>query len=216
MPKKEILIKHVTLIFAYLLIVWGFYRYLFKLPDEIEEVIIKPILWLIPIFYIVGKEKLHISSLGLTSKNFFKAIYTALALGFAFAIEGFLINFVKYGGKLNFSANLGSYAFLTSLGLSFATAISEEITFRGYLFNRVWYISKNEWTANIIVSLFWGVIHIPLAVFGWNLNLAGTIGYVILTIIFGIGSAFLFARTKSVYSSILLHVFWEWPIMLFR
>lgn len=43
MPKKEVAIKHATVLAAYLLIVWGFYRLFFELPEEIEELIIKPI-----------------------------------------------------------------------------------------------------------------------------------------------------------------------------
>ena len=166
-------------------------------------------------FFLVKKEKATLPSLGITSKNLFPAIYLALILGILFAIEGVVINFVKYEG-INFGANLGKNPFAVSLGISFATAISEEITFRGYLFNRVWKIMGNEWRANLITSFIWALIHIPVAVFWWELSLLGTLGYLLLTTIFGIGSAFVFARTKNVTSSILLHVLWEWPIVLFR
>jgi membrane protease YdiL (CAAX protease family) len=30
------------------------------------------------------------------------------------------------------------------------------------------------------------------------------------------GSAFIFSRTKNIWGSILLHVLWAWPIILFR
>ena len=215
MLKKETAIKHSTIFAAYLLVVWGFYRFLFKLPEEIEELVVKPIIWLLPVFYLVKKEKLSLSSVGITSKNLFPAIYLALALGVVFAIEGVFVNFFKYGG-INFGANIGKLAIFPSIGLSFATAISEEISFRGYLFNRVLHALGSEWKANIITSLVWGIIHIPIAIFWWKLSITGLIGYLLLTTIFGVGSAFVFARTKNVASSILLHVLWEWPIVLFR
>lgn len=208
-------IKHVTILATYILVVWGFYRFLFKLPDELEEVVLKPLVWLIPIYFLVSREKLGISSLGVTTKKLFPSVYLALALGMVFAVEGLVINIVKYGG-LDFSANLGAHNLWASLGISFATAISEELAFRGYIFNRLWTVLKKEWLANVITSVVWGIIHIPVAIFAWNLNLSGAIGYLILTTIFGIGSAFVFARTKNVASSIFLHVFWEWPIILFR
>jgi membrane protease YdiL (CAAX protease family) len=215
MLKKEIAIKHATILAAFLLIVWGFYRFLFKMPEEVEELLIKPLIWLVPVYFLVKKEKLGLSSLGVTSKKLFPAIYLALGLGILFAIEGVIVNFVKHGG-INFSANLGSKTMFLSLGLSFATAVSEEIAFRGYLFNRVWHAIDNEWRANVITSLVWATIHAPIAIFWLELNWTGILGYLLLTTIFGIGSAYVFARTKNVVSSILLHVLWEWPIVLFR
>lgn len=215
MPKKETAVKHITLFSAYLLVVWGFYRFLFKLPEEVEELLIKPLIWLLPVLYLIKKEKVGLSSVGITSKNLFPSIYLSLALGVFFAIEGVIVNFIKYEG-VEFAANLGRNAFGAALGLSLATAISEEIAFRGYLFNRVWGVLGKEWSANLVTSFVWALIHVPIAIFWWELNLAGTIGLLILTTIFGIGSAFVFARTKNVFSSILLHILWEWPIILFR
>ncbi len=215
MPKKVIALKNSTILAAYLLIVWGFYRVLFKLPEEIEELFVKPLVWLLPVFYLLKKEKLGISSLGVTQKNIFPAIYFALGLGVVFALEGVVINVVKHGG-MNFSANLGSGPFLAALGISFATAVSEELAFRGYLFNRVWHALGNEWRANLLTSFVWALIHVPIVIFWWELNLTGILSYLLLTSFFGVGSAFVFARTRNVASSILLHMLWSWPIILFR
>jgi hypothetical protein len=215
MPKKELVVKNVTIFAAYILIVWGFYRILFKLPDNFEEVALKPIIWLIPIFFILKKEGLGLSSLGITLKNLFPAIYLSLGLGAIFAIEAVLLNFVKYN-SFNFGANIGQSGLFFSLGISFATAVSEEISFRGYIFNRLWWILKNEWAANLITSFVWALVHIPVTIFVWKLNLSAAAVYLFLTTLFGIGSAFVFARTKNVFSSIFLHVLWEWPIILFR
>lgn len=215
MQKKEQAIKHSTILATFLLIVWGFYRFLFKLPEEIEELIIKPLVWLVPVYLLVRREKRGVSSVGITSKNLFPAIYISLILGILFAVEGVFINYVKYKG-VDFSANLVSNSLFISLGISFATAVSEELAFRGYLFNRIWEAFGNEWKANLLTSVVWTLIHLPIAVFWWELNLAGVLGYLLLTLIFGIGSAFVFAKTKNVASSILLHIFWEWPIVLFR
>lgn len=215
MLKRETAIKNATTIATYLLIIWGFYRFLFKLPEEIEELIVKPVVWLLPVFWYTKKENLGLTSLGITLKNLFPAIYFALGLGAIFVIEAVIINFIKYGG-LDFGANIGDKAIIASLGLSFATAFSEEISFRGYLFNRFWIGLGSEWKANFITSAFWTLIHVPIAVFLWKLTFSSTIIYLFLTTLFGIGSAFIFARTKNVFSSIFLHVLWEWPIILFR
>ena len=208
--------KYAVYLSVYLLIVWGFYRFLFQLPETIEELFIKPVVWLVPVFYLLKKEKENISSLGITLKNLFPAVYYALGLGAFFVIEALIINFVKYGGKFNLGANLGELPFLTSLGLSFATAISEELTFRGYVFTRIWRFLGNELYANLVTSLFWALIHVPITFFVWKLDLSASLIYLFLTTLFGIGSAFVYARTKNILSPILLHVLWQWPIILFR
>lgn len=199
----------------YLLLVWTLYRFLFQLPDTLEEILVKPVIWLLPLYFLIKKEKKDFSSIGITKKNLFKGIYFALALGAVFAIEALAANFAKYGG-FNFGANIGDKAVLVSLGLSFATAFSEEISFRGYIFTRLWERTKNEFLANFVTSIFWVLIHIPVVVFVWGLSLQAGLVYLLLTTLFGVGSAFIYARTKNVFSSIFLHVLWEWPIILFR
>lgn len=208
--------KNAVYLAVYLLIVWGFYRFLFKFPDEIEELIIKPIVWLVPVVYLVRKEKVSLSSIGITFSNLFPATYYALGLGTFFVVEAMVVNFLKYGGQLDLGANIGALPLLPALGLSFATAISEELTFRGYIFTRVWAFVKNEVMANIMTSLFWAMIHVPVTIFVWKLDFTASVTYLFLTTLFGVGSAFVYARTKNIVSPILLHVFWQWPIILFR
>ncbi len=215
MTARTTLIKNVTVYSAYLILIWAFYRFLFKLPDEVEEMIVKPLLWLAPVFWYTKKEGLSLSSLGLTFKNLFPAIYLSLGLGTIFVGEGVLTNYIKYGG-FNFGANLGSTPFLLSLGLSFVTAFSEETAFRGYIFSRLTSALKNELSANIIQTVLWTAIHIPIAFFVWHYSLTQGLIYLFLTAIFGFGSGFIFGRTKNITGSVLLHVLWEWPIILFR
>jgi membrane protease YdiL (CAAX protease family) len=215
MLKKETAIKDATILTAYLLVVWGFYRFLFKLPEEIEELVVKPILWLVPIFYLIRREKAKLESVGITFKNLLPSIYLSFGLGIIFTLEALLINFVKYKG-FSFSTLFSTDALFISLGLSFATAISEEIAFRGFLFTRFKAGIGKEWTANLISSLIWALINVPITIFVWKLGFSSALVYLVLTFFFGIGSAFVFARTKNILSSILLHVFWAWPIILFR
>lgn len=126
-----------------------------------------------------------------------------------------MTNYLKYHG-FNFGANIGSSPLFASLGLSFATAFSEETAFRGYIFGRLMLALKSELAANVVQSLLWTVIHIPIAFFVWGYTIPQGIIYLTITAIFGLGSAFIFARTGNIVGSILLHVLWEWPIILFR
>lgn len=218
MPKnlsKEQALKNATILSAYLLIGWGFYRLIFRLPEELEELIIKPIVWLVPILFLLRKEGLGAASIGITFKNLFPSIYFALGLGAIFVMEALVLNYLKYGG-LNFAANIGDKILLASLGISFATAISEEIAFRGYIFSRVWSSTGNEWLANFSTNAVWVLIHVPWLLFVQRLTGGPFLVNLIVTGAFGVGSAFIFARTRNILSSIFLHVLWAWPIILFR
>ena len=215
MVAKTTVIKNVTIYSVYLILVWAFYRFLFRLPDQVEELVVKPILWLVPIFWFTQKERVGISSLGLTFKRLFPAIYLSIGLGAIFVGAGLLTNFLKYSG-FHFGANLGNTPFMASLGLSFITAFSEETAFRGYIFGRLLIALKSELSANVIQTLLWTAIHIPIAFFVWGYTLQQGIVYLFLTAVFGMGSAFIFGRTKNIAGSVLLHVLWEWPIILFR
>lgn len=208
--------KNAVVLSVYLFLIWGFYRFLFKLPDEVEELVIKPVIWLLPVLFLLKKEKKDFDSIGITLKNLFPAIYYALGLGAFFVIEAVFVNFVKYGGQFDLGANIGNMSLMPALGLSLATAISEEITFRGYIFTRINGYIKNDLWSNLVTSLFWSVIHVPVTVFVWKLDLTASLTYLFLTAIFGVGSAFVFSKTKNITSSILLHVLWQWPIILFR
>lgn len=215
MVAKTTIIKNVTVYSVYLILIWAFYRFLFRLPDQVEELVVKPIIWLVPIFWLLNKEGAGITSLGLTFKKLFPAIYLSIGLGAIFVAEGLLTNFLKYGG-FHFGANLGSTPFMASLGLSFITAFSEETAFRGYIFGRLLLALKSELSANIIQTILWTAIHIPIAFFVWGYTLSQGMVYLFLTAVFGLGSAFIFGRTKNITGSVLLHVLWEWPIILFR
>jgi len=66
-------LKNASLLAAFLLVVWGFYRLIFRLPEEVEELFIKPVVWLLPVFYFLRKEGKGISSLGFTLKKSFSS-----------------------------------------------------------------------------------------------------------------------------------------------
>jgi membrane protease YdiL (CAAX protease family) len=212
--KKTIIIKNVTVFYLYLILLWGFYRLLFQLPAALEELLVKPLLWLAPITYFLTKERKGLKSLGIQAGNFSSSIYYFLILGLIFALEGFALNYIKYH-SFQFDANLGQN-FTTALVLSFVTASVEEITFRGYIFTRLWYALGNEVSANLTTATAWMFIHFPVALFVWKFDLINLSTYLFLVFLFSLGSSFLFARTKNIFLSIFLHFLWQWPIILFR
>ncbi len=217
--KKETLsLKHVFALFSFIFIVWSFYRYLPQLlPLWVEELILKPLVWLLPLFWLIRKiEKKTFSSLGLVNINIFPSIYWGVGLGLVFAFEGLMTNIFKYKGLELISLDYSPLVFLGLLFLSLVTAFSEELVFRGYIFNRLWQIWNKEWLANLVSSILFVVIHLPIGIFVLGYTPGVMLAYFLFVFIFAFGSAFVFGRTKNLISSILLHVFWAWPIILFR
>jgi len=208
-------VKRVTSYYVFLLIVWGCYRLLFQLPETVESFVLKPIVWLLPLLWLLKKENKSISSLGINSNKIFSTIYLSLILGVIFSFEGLFVNYLKYG-SLEFRAFVGQSSFFVLMFSTLATAISEELAFRGYIFNRLLDISRNEWSANLITSIGWSIIHLPIAVLDWQLSFYSLSIYVFLLFLFSFAACFVFARTKNILAPILLHLFWQWPIILFR
>lgn len=211
------IIKQIIGLYSFIFIVWGLYRYLFRLPEEIEEVILKPLIWLVPIFWLIRKEKERLVLVGWTTKNLFKSLYLGIGLGIIFAFAGFLAHNLKYGG-LNLVAvpSAAGGLLLVALAVSLVTAVCEETVFRGFIFSQLWQVMRNELAANVLSSLGWAVIHFPVAIFTLHYNFSQMMIYLILTFIFGAASSLVFARTGTITASVLLHVFWSWPINLFR
>jgi len=216
--KKEFSLKHVFGLFSFIFVVWAVYRYFPGiLPAWVEEIILKPIVWLVPTFFIVKKvERQPLSSLGWTTKNLFPSLYWGIGLGIVFLLEGVITNIIKYS-SLNFGAFQSSpQTFFEVLFLSFVTAISEETVFRGYIFNRLLKIWSNEWLANLVSSILFSLIHLPIAIFGLSYTPGVMLVYLFLVLVYGVGAAFIFARTENIVSSIFLHVLWSWPVILFK
>lgn len=210
--KQETAFKHAFGLFTYLLIVWGCYRLLFQLPEATEEFIIKPLIWLVPVVYLLSKEKLGLDSIGVTGKNFFHTIYFGLGVGVFLAIEGFILHQVKHGG-IEFYSN---YSLWAALGTSLMTATVEELTFRGFIFTRFQVALKQEWVSHALTALVWVLIHMPIAIINWNYSVTALISYSLVLVMFSLGSSIVFARSRNIISPILFHVFLQWPILLFR
>jgi hypothetical protein len=181
----------------------------------LEELVVKPVIWLVPLYFLIKKEKANLASIGIVFNNFFKVVYFVLSLGFVFSFFALLINYLKYNG-FAFAANIGEVTFWGAVGLSFITAVSEEVAFRGYLLTRLINTVKSEINANLIISVGWALIHLPVAVLDWKLEPSFLLVYIIVIFLFSIGTTFVFLRTRNIAAPILLHVLWQWPIILFR
>lgn len=209
-------LRRIGRLYIFIFVFWGLYRLIFRLPENIEEIVLKPLVWLIPTFYLVfKKEKRDMPSLGYSLKTFKNGIVKGISFGLLFLAIGIGLNWLKSGRFLWGNLPAGEIL-IPSLLLAFITAISEETVFRGYIFNRLNEIVKNSWVANLISSFGFCLIYLPISIFVYHYSLPQILIFMSLIFLSSLGSGLLFFWTGSIWSSILVHVFWSWPMLLFK
>ncbi len=217
--KKQVAAVGATSVYrlwAWILLAWGLYRYFLRLPEWADEFIFKPLVFVLPVlWYVRNKEKLPFSSVGLTWRNFFTSVYIGLGFGTIFAIEGVITHVLKYG---NFDvtpiASFGQYGFLLIV-ISFATAFSEELLSRGFIFNRILEKTKNLPWAAILSSLMFIALHIPILLTTNKLQGVTLVLFFVTDLVLGLANALLFYNTGSLVAPILVHVFWNMTVALY-
>lgn len=214
--KTKVLINIFSLYF-FILVTWSFYRYFFRLPEWLEEIVIKPLIWLTPtILLVIYQEKKKLTSIGLSLRDFFKNLYLGWGLGAFFAFEGLISNAIKYRGLLFIPMGLSLVDLIRMLLISLFTAFSEEIVFRGYIMNRLNEVTKNEFLANIISAILFSLIHIPIAMFVLQYDLNSLFSYLFLMLVLGIADGYVFVRTGTIVAPTLAHALWNFSVILFR
>ncbi len=224
MSKKKVVAKNKTFsldpifrLWAWILLAWCLYRYFFKLPEYIDEFVAKPLVFVVPVlWYVIHKEKRRLESLGLTYKNLFPSLYAGLGLGLLFALEGIAVNAFKYG-KLTIVPidALRQYGLVTLLILSAATAFSEELLNRGFLFNRILEKKKSFLIAASVSTLLFVLLHVPILVTSLKLQGMTLVLFFITDVILGFATSALFYAYRSLVAPILIHTFWNMTVALY-
>ena len=204
-------------VWGWTLLVWSLYRYFLKLPEAFDEFVAKPIVFLGPLlWYVFKKEKRGMASLGITTNNLFTSLYVGVGFGFVFALEGIAANAIKYG-KIQFNpiAAFDQYGMATLFVLSIATAVSEEILSRGFVFGRIMEKTKNLPKAILISTALFVLLNVPILVTTLHLQGMMLVLFFVTDIVLGMANSILYYNTKSLAAPILVHVFWNMTVALY-
>lgn len=204
-------------LWGWILLVWSLYRYFFKLPEAIDEFVAKPLIFVLPVlWYVLKKERRSLESVGLTGKKFFTSLYIGLGFGFVFALEGIVSNFIKYGKiQINPIAALDQYGLGLLLVLSFATAFSEELLNRGFLFGRILEKTKSLPYASLLSTVLFVLLHVPILVTSLKLSGMTLVLFFVTDFILGLANSMLFYSTGGLLAPILVHIFWNMTVALY-
>lgn len=204
-------------VWGWIVLIWALYRYFVHLPEWADEFIFKPMVFVVPLFwYLKNREKRSVESIGITGKNLFSSIYIGLGFGFVFAIEGLMANAIKYG-KLQILpiAAFEQYGLGMLLMLSAATAISEEVLSRGFVFSRLIEGKKGLMYAAFVSTLMFVVLHIPILAFSSKLQGTALLLFFVTDFVLGFANSLLLYNTGSLVAPILVHIFWNMTVALY-
>ena len=216
---KELLgpLTGVFRLWAWILLIWSLYRYFFNLPESFDEFVVKPLVFVAPvIWYVLKVEKKPLSSLGLTTKNFFVSLYVGLGIGFLFALQGIAANYIKNGAlHIQPISAFQQYGFFLLL-ISLVTAFSEELLGRGFLFSRFYEKShENLVYAAVYSSAMFAMLHLPILLTSLKFQGITLIMFFATSFAISLANAILFKYSKSLVAPILVHLFWNMTVALF-
>ncbi len=210
-PTKHTTTEWIFQFWAWQLLFWALYRYFFKFPEWTDEFLFKPLVFVAPvIWYVMTKEKASLTTIGLTSRHFFKNVLIGLGVGALFVGEGILVNIYKHGALvIQPITSISSYTIPFIFILSFATAFTEELLSRGFFFSRLLTQTKKIWYAVIVSSLMFMAFHIPILVTTLKFQGPTLILFFWTTLTLGIINSIFYLQTKSLVVPILIHLFWN-------
>jgi hypothetical protein len=203
-------------VWAWILLSWSVYRYFFQFPEWADEFIFKPLIFVLPVvWYVVRKEKRRLDTIGITGKNFFNSLYIGIGFGMVFAVEGILVHVLKYKNLyVNPIAAFGNYGF-GLLILSLATAFSEELLCRGFLFNRILEKTKKLIPSVVLGAVLFVLLHVPMILTVNKLQGVTLVIFFLTDFILAAANGMLYATTGSLVAPILVHLFWNMTVALY-
>lgn len=213
---KNQILKNSFILYSLVFLLWLIYRFFFRFPSEVEEIIIKPLVWVLPTIILIKKSEKRtlLSSLGFAGKNFQSGLLVFLGAVLFFLMENLIFGLFRYRASVITEFTALPLSSLGGILVALVTALVEETFFRGYLFNRLWEACGQSWKANVIVSAGFVLIHLPISIFVYNLTLAQIFLSFFLLLVMSIGSGLLFALTYNTVPSIIWHFLWNWQVFL--
>ncbi len=102
--------------------------------------------------------------------------------------------------RFNFNGKIGN---LDMMGVALATAVTEELTFSGFVAGYLEKIQKGKWVNFLIVGLMVAVIRLPILLFVYGLGLGDLVGVILFAGASGVINAWIRVETGNVTGSIL-------------
>lgn len=196
-----------------IVIVWSIFRSNFFPPMWFSELIAKPLIFLLPVYWYVKGDKKKgsiLSRLGFPKKGLWREIGLTILLMLLIAGFGLISIYTSSNIKVLFVNRFDLMKIGTLFLLAIASAFSEEIVGRGFLFNYLYKYSKHFLLSLFVSSTLFFILYLPGAL---TLNLGGQ--DLLLNLILNFALSFItgisFYMRKNIVPAIGVHamiVFW--------
>ncbi len=196
-----------------ILIVWAFYRNYFRMPIWFDELIAKPIVFVLPVFYYVLKvEKQKICDFfcfKFSLKEIFKDLIYSFIIGGLFFLTSVLAFYFRTG-KLAFAGKLPDLTtFLLIIILALATGITEEILSRGFVLKKLYEQSKNPLSATFFASILFFFLHVPILFTNQKITGNLLLMFMMTDMLLSMVNGLIFLQRKSLLTPIFIHAFYN-------
>lgn len=212
--------RQVFIVWFGIFLAWALYRAYFVLPEWVDELLVKPLIFVIPVILVVRfRERNSLCSLGIcpTGKSFFLDLYIGVVIGIVFALEGLFSNYLKYGqfSFLPILALKTAGGIVPFLVINIVSAIWEEFLGRGYLYQRLYQVTGRELHSAFTSSSLFFLLHIPIIFTRLHLRGTSLLVYMLTTVLLGITNCYILASRRSLTLPILIHAFWNMTVALY-
>ncbi len=212
--KTNLKLRTVLIIYAFILYgLWSLLELYLKpqigIDEFTKEVYIKLVLWLLPAMVIhfcfsddmfIKKEEMY-----LLRKSCWIFVPIMLLFSTYILISEYLTN-----GKITISESFGMSTIVEVLSI----AISEEMVFRGVFLNAI-LKNKKKYLAVFINSLMFLAVHFPVWIQSDVFISVFTSGGFITVLLVSFIVSFVFIKTKSIWTAIFLHFWWDLLLFMF-
>ena len=177
-----------------------------EIISPLLEALVKSLIWIVPAGVYI-KYYLHLNPISYlkmnvnVKKGLFWGIVLSLLLGSCLILEAYIFN----GVSIHFSLSFDDY-----LNTFLMAGLAEEIVFRGLILQE---LNKRLafWKANVITALLFLVIHYPIWIYNDVIFQFGSHIYVFLI---GLLFGFVYKKTGSLWSVILMHAFHNYVLSI--
>ncbi len=200
---EKISLLQLALIYYFVFGLWFLYRYFTHLPEVVDELIVKPILWIYPVMLFSWSNPFEFTKIKLDV-----ALISALA-GIGLSFLQVIPTILKWHTAFHIPGNI-LFLLLATVG----TAISEEIFFRAFIFGEL----KERWSenvANVITSVLFSLMHLPIFIFILNYRGVAIFSGIYITFVSSIVFGILYTRFKSLRAPIIAHFFLNALLLFF-
>ena len=186
---------------------------------------VKPLIFVVPPLFLVWvweNKKLKELGLSFEVKKFLTDLYIGVVLGIIGHRDGCLIlsmlaNYLKYR-RFSFepvdaviiAGGIGSF-----LLINLATAVSEEILGRGFLYGRLYKATKKQLWSAMIASFLFMLLHFPIMFTRLHLTGSALLFYPLSIFLMGVTNSYLYTLRGNLLLPILLHAFWNMTVAVF-